>query len=129
MSPIRADLRYVAAFLAASLACLLAFGFILGLLQAGWDSRPYRLVSPILAAAVAIARGGLAAGGLARSTPLRQALAFGLLFGGSVFTYIFGPSWMALLSTAVAIGAAALGGRGADRILARRNLHGTRAAT
>ena len=105
--------RNVVVFGLASLAALAVFGVALALFQATLWNGPtaVRIALTLISAGLGFLMGGFLAARLSPPVDDRQALAFGILFGGFSFVYIFGPGWGALVGTLLAILLAAAGAR------------------
>ena len=124
MHPITSLSRSLASFLAACITCLASFGLALGLFDLATRSRvrEFELAAVILSASTALAIGGFTASTVARSRKVAHSSAFGLLFGAIAFTYIFGPTWQALLATALATLLGALGAWIYRKVTSRRGV-------
>lgn len=112
MNAMVTPIRNLAGFVLACMVCLVTFGLTLGLFQAvaSRDATALWLGLSILSAGLAFVAGGFVSARLNPASWLRQALAFGLLFGGFSFVYLLGPVWNALFSTILAALLAAAGG-------------------
>jgi hypothetical protein len=106
------SLSYVLGFVAG----LAGSGVALSLLWwIGASSTGYRLATALISAAAAFLLGGAIVARLSRSTSRVPSAAFGFVFGSFAFTYVLGPTMLAL---AMALGAAAMALAGGE--LSRR---------
>ncbi len=88
--------RKLAVFLTSWFCALAIFGLTLGLAWQLGNSRYYKTLTALGAAALAFIAGGSITGLLAKSQPDTAGLIFGCFWGTLSCIYLFGPRWQTL---------------------------------